>query len=128
MAAILVIDDDELVRRTTGAMLVSAGHSADLAANGRLGVEKLKLQHYDAVITDILMPDQEGLETVREIRRHDQQLGIVVMSGGHPGSGVDFFAAAMVFGADATLAKPFTRKQLLDCIEMVLRNESARSG
>jgi DNA-binding response OmpR family regulator len=128
MAAILVIDDDDLVRHTVGVMLTTAGHTVAMAANGRLGVDKLKTERFDAVITDILMPEQEGLETIREIRHTDRRIGILVMSGGNRSNGVDFFSVAMVFGADAALPKPFTRQEMIASIDAVLAKQQARTA
>ena len=128
MATILVIDDDDLVRQTLQAVLAAAGHRVAMAPNGRLGVDKLGQDRFDLVITDILMPEQEGLETIREIRRRDRSIGILVISGGDRDTGTDFFSAALTFGADAALAKPFTRQEILDGIQAVLLKRQERTA
>ncbi|MGH9895733.1 MAG: response regulator, partial [bacterium] len=65
----MVIDDDELVRATLVDMLQTAGFEVITAANGRIGIDLLETTSVAAIITDILMPEQEGLETIREARR-----------------------------------------------------------
>ncbi|MGH6930428.1 MAG: response regulator, partial [Dongiaceae bacterium] len=82
---LLVIDDDELVRATLVDMLQTAGFEVITAGNGRIGLELLETTSVAAIITDILMPEQEGLETIREARRRYPSIRILAISGGGAG-------------------------------------------
>jgi YesN/AraC family two-component response regulator len=79
---LLVIDDDNLVRAALTDMLQTAGFEVVTASNGRLGLELLDTTPVDAIITDILMPEQEGLETIREARQRFPEIRILAISGG----------------------------------------------
>lgn len=120
MANILVIDDDPLMRQTVSAMLSTAGHVPMSAQDGMEGLRMLERDACALVITDILMPGQEGIETIRAIRRKDQRIGIIAISGGSRNGNLDYLQLATEFGADATLAKPFTSKALLEKVDAVL--------
>jgi CheY-like chemotaxis protein len=80
MTHILVIDDDPLVRYSVRTILEGAGHEVTEADNGRSGLESFRATRYDAVITDIIMPDMEGIETIRAIRALDRQMPVLAMS------------------------------------------------
>ena len=114
---ILVIDDDDLVRGVARRILRSAGHEVLESADGKAGVACYRQeQRVDLVITDILMPEQEGLETIRELRRVDSQVKIIATSGARHG---DYLDLAVRFGARRILLKPFTRGELLDAVSEV---------
>jgi len=117
----LVIDDDELVLATLVDALRTAGFDVVTAGNGRIGVELLETTSVNAVITDILMPEQEGLETIREIRRRHPHLGILAISGGGA-SGIDtqLLKFAQKLGADLTLPKPFSASEFVLAVKAVL--------
>ncbi|WP_303977892.1 response regulator [Dongia mobilis] len=120
MAHVLLIDDDELVRDMLQTALQLAGHDVTPAGNGREGLEKFAERRPDIVVTDIIMPEQEGIETILAIRRIDQALPIIAMSGGSSLGAVDFLNAARSFGASRVLNKPFSPKDLIaalkDCL------------
>lgn len=107
MAKILVIDDEPLVLKTIRLVLEQAGHDIHEAPNGRVGMESLAAESFDLVITDILMPDQEGLETISGMRRDNGDIKILAMSGGGRTGNHDFLQIARKLGADATIKKPF---------------------
>ncbi len=122
MARILVIDDDRLARYTILQFLDGAGHEVVEASSGRLGVSHHQSQNFELVITDIVMPDMEGIAVIREIRktRPDQQI-IAVTGGGATGRGaVLFLRFAQELGADRVLKKPFTEEDLLACVDACL--------
>ena len=123
---ILVIDDDTLLRQTIRRILESAGHEVIEATNGRVGVEMFRAQTLDAVVTDIIMPEKEGIETIREIRSLNPTMRIVAISGGGRNQYMEFLTIAGKLGANATLAKPFRKDQLLACVEG--REPTATSG
>jgi DNA-binding response OmpR family regulator len=114
---ILLIDDDEMLRQTIRKMLESAGHEVVEAENGRAGLDAFRKQGIDAVVTDIIMPQKEGIETIRELRALDAQVRIVAISGGGRTHKMDFLNLATKLGATATLAKPFRKEALLACVE-----------
>lgn len=107
MARVLVIDDEEYVRMTLAQALEDDGHSVLLAVNGQEGLNCYKAESPDLVITDILMPGKEGIETILELRKLNPNAKILVMSGGGRINNVDFLEVARKFGATAALKKPF---------------------
>ena len=113
MARILVIDDDQFVRRTIKFLLHALGHDAAEAENGRKGVDMYRAQRYDVVITDMVMPVQDGLETIRLLLSEFRQVPIIAMSGGATALGKARLADASDAGAMAALTKPFTIEELL---------------
>lgn len=107
MALILVIDDSSAVRRFVGMALEAVGHTVIDAGDGQAGLALFHRQHPDLVITDMLMPVMEGIETIQEIRRLSRDTKIIAMSGSAGGSERLYLGAAQKLGADATLSKPF---------------------
>jgi CheY-like chemotaxis protein len=120
MSAILVIDDDASVREVVSEMLRLEGHAVTIAENGREAIALLVSQHFDLVITDLIMPEKEGIETISEIRRTDKRIPILAISGGGRLGPGDYLQTARHIGADASLAKPFARQELLTTIEKLL--------
>jgi CheY-like chemotaxis protein len=121
MARILVIDDEELVRETLEIVLEDAGHQIALAEHGKAGLAKLDQGVFDLVITDLFMPVMEGFETMREIRKRDQDIKIIAISGGGRGAEQELFLEdAQLLGANATLSKPFSNQQLIALIDHLL--------
>lgn len=120
MARILVIDDDADVRRAIRRHLQSDGHEVVEAPDGKAGMRLFREHPTDLVVTDLFMPEQEGLETIRELRRSFKDLKILVVTGAAPGSALDFRAQATMLGAAATLGKPFTRDELLGAVNTLL--------
>lgn len=125
MSRILVIDDDEVVRDTLRLILAGAGHQVALAPDGKAGLEAFEALAPDLVITDILMPEKEGMETIGDLRRLAASLPIIVISGGGRIGNMDFLAAARHFGADRSFAKPFEPDEVLEAVSQLLRAEAA---
>ncbi len=117
MAKILVIDDEELARFTVRKYLMSAGHSVIEAKDGLEGLALQDKDPCDLVITDIIMPEKEGLETILELRQADSGLPIIAISGGGREGYSDYLEAARPFGANCSLAKPFSQDDLLSAVE-----------
>lgn len=117
---ILLIDDDEAVRLTIRNGLMSAGHNVVEAPNGDRGLVAFEAESFDVVILDILMPEKEGIETIREMRRRNGEVPIIAISGGGSSRAFDFLAIAKSLGATTTLAKPFSRDALLAEVGSVL--------
>ena len=124
MARILVIDDEELARFTVRKYLESAGHSVIEARDGIEGLAQQKDDPCDLVITDIIMPEKEGLETILELRRTDPNLPIIAISGGGREGYSGYLEAAQPFGANYSLAKPFSQDDLLCAVESGLSKTS----
>jgi DNA-binding response OmpR family regulator len=120
MAHILLIDDDAGVRRFVGAVLRRAGHDVTEAADGLKGLRALAGAAVDLVITDLIMPDKEGLETIHELRQSGNRVRILAISGGFPGNSLNILDMAKRIGADGALGKPFTPDELLAAVERLL--------
>jgi DNA-binding response OmpR family regulator len=127
MARILLIDDDDPLREVLATTLASVGHIVMQAADGKRGVELFRVEPADLVITDIIMPGQEGIETIVALRRELPSLPIIAMSGGTSYSKF-YLEVAAKLGAQRTLAKPFTTTELMQAVSAVLATPPAGSG
>ena len=116
MAKILVMDDDEGVRRGIGKVLVRAGHEVIEAPDGRVALALLKDEPPDLVICDLFMPEMDGVEVLRELRRDYPDLPVVAISGGAYQGKVQLLDVAKGLGAVAVLKKPFQLQQLLGVV------------
>ena len=127
MARILVIDDDINLRKMLGQALELAGYEVALAADGREGVASFRAQPTDVVITDLYMPNQEGLETIMELHRDFPAVPIIAMSGKRPAGAL--LSVAQRLGAVGILEKSFSADELLAAVEHALQRErSGQSG
>ncbi len=119
-ARILVIDDDDQLRSFILTLLKRRGFDVTGVISGREGKALLGRETFDLIITDLLMPNEEGLGTIRWVRaRGDGQPKIIAISGGGSERAC-YLQHATMFGADATLAKPFAPPELLDLIVRLL--------
>jgi CheY-like chemotaxis protein len=116
MVRVLIIEDNEILRHVVQRTLVAAGYEVQDVANGKAGLNAYRQQPSDVVITDIVMPDTEGLETIRELRRHDAAVKIIAMSGGGLGASGGYLKLARQFGARWTLTKPFSGEDLRNVV------------
>jgi CheY-like chemotaxis protein len=124
MARILVIDDDVMLQRMLRETLRLLGHEVRQAFDGREGVQVCLRESPDLVLTDILMPNQDGLQTIRELRRDCPNLKIIAMSGGsHVWPEMDALPFAVRFGARDVLYKPFGRERLRTAIDAAVGAE-----
>jgi len=121
MGRVLVIDDDPTIRSLVAGILESRGHSLVQAIDGRAGIALFVKENFDLVVTDIVMPEQEGIETITAIRRVNRTVPILAISGSATigGSG-DYLRAAAALGASATLQKPFNPEAFLATVEKLL--------
>ena len=119
MRRVLVVDDDAQFRSYVVALLQRRGFAVTEADTGVRALELLKTETFDVIVTDILMPDMEGLETIRRVNSTLGECKIVAMSGGGSG-GVDYLRYAEKLGAAATLRKPFAPNEILDVLNRVL--------
>jgi two-component system, chemotaxis family, chemotaxis protein CheY len=120
MPSILIIDDDASVRDSLRRTLHKEGYTILEASEGREGLKQLEHSLADLILLDMFMPDKDGLETIGELRRTHPGIRIIAMSGGGFKGTVDVLHVATKLGARRTLAKPFTREQLLEAVETEL--------
>jgi DNA-binding response OmpR family regulator len=119
---ILVIDDDEQMRVLLLKTMQWAGHEARAAENGRRGLELFEEQPADLIITDLIMPEQEGLETICIIKQKHPEVKIIAISGGGRIGPEAYLPAAKELGADRVFAKPFDVKELVATVHDLLAN------
>lgn len=120
MSNILVIDDEDLVRETLRQMLEDGGHEVIEASNGEEGVRQFLKHGADLIVTDVIMPEKEGIETIIELTRDYPDLRIIAISGGGRTKRVDYLEIAERFGAAAVMAKPFDQQTLLSEVDRCL--------
>ncbi len=122
MAHVLVVDDDKAVNETIRIILEDGGHEVTTAINGIVACKELEKQTFDLLITDILMPDKDGLEILIEARTQWPDLKIIAISGGGrvwPGT---FLNTAKGLGATSVMQKPFSSTELTLKVDQILQN------
>ena len=120
MARILVIEDERIIRTIVKHTLEEDGHEVIEASDGEEGIREYKKNQIDLVITDIIMPVKEGIETIKELRRDYPDVKIIAMSGGGKISSVDYLKLARQFGALATYDKSSDWGKLIQMVREVL--------
>jgi DNA-binding response OmpR family regulator len=120
MANVLVVDDEPMLRRTFRAILEQAGHVVVEAEDGARAIALFSAHKPDLVITDIIMPNREGVEFIGEMRRHDREVPIIAISGGGSTGGELFLTLASHLGATRTLQKPIRQAALLEAVDACL--------
>ena len=118
MPSVLIVDDEEAIRRLIRTTLEQAGYRVQEAADGKEGLSHYRQAPADLVIMDILMPDQDGLESILSLRREFPNAKIMAITGGSDMIGIlNFLDVARMLGARRTLQKPFEMQQLLDAVQ-----------
>ncbi len=107
MSRILLIEDDTTLRRALRLGLEKSGHQIMEAGNGREGIAAFRTTPADLVVTDLIMPEVEGVETIRSLREMSARVPILAISGGGRGSPRDYLHIARHLGANQVLEKPF---------------------
>lgn len=120
MPQILLIDDDDLFRSMLRATLEQLGHSVTEAEDGNKGVMRYAQSPFDLVITDLIMPEKEGVETIMELKKKWPGVKIIAMSGGGRAAAEGYLAIAKKLGAIAALEKPFSTDKLTSAITSLL--------
>jgi CheY-like chemotaxis protein len=120
MAHILVIDDDLSILSLFEQFLTNDGHSVAVASNGRNGLRMMEKQKPDLIITDIMMPEMDGLELLMELRKDHSDIPIIAISGGMQIQPVSFLPQAKKFGADRIFIKPVSLVELRQAIRELL--------
>lgn len=122
MANILVVDDNIAFLEIQTEYLRRAGHEVTPATNGIEAMNRVDSQRFDLVITDLIMPDKEGVQVIMELRKKHPGIRIIAMSGGGRVNAEDYLAIARRLGATKTLSKPFTGEELLGAVSEVMAN------
>ncbi len=120
MANILVVDDDPLVLKMLMKIIGRAGYNVWTAENGREALQRIQEESVDLMITDIVMPEKEGIETIAELKKIAPEVKVIAISGGGLSGTDNYLLAAQKLGAARVLAKPFHPEVLLQAIEQVL--------
>ena len=121
MAHILVIEDHKDFRETLTEMLRTAEHEVSAVGNGREALELLASDSFDLMVTDILMPEVDGIELLTAIRKARAELPVIAISGGGSMPASLALSLSTSLGADAVLYKPFYSGELLDAVDRALR-------
>ncbi len=121
MARIIVIDDQEPIRRIVRRTLEQEGHEVLDASEGEMGMQLLERHTADVVITDIFMPGQDGILTLRQVRKQFPAVKVIVISGGDSTGLLDLRHDAELLGAVKSLQKPFTAAELIQTVRDVLQ-------
>ena len=121
MAKILIIEDDDIMRDFLSDLLKREGYLTEAVSDGAKGLSSFKKEYFDLIITDIIMPEKEGIETIVDIRKLDQKIPIIAISGGGRLSPKRYLPLAAKLGADYTFMKPFDNHAFLaavrDCLD-----------
>ncbi len=128
MQSILVIDDQPDLRSTLQLVLAGAGYDVSTAANGREAGSLLAQRSFDLVITDVIMPQRDGLEVMMDLRKTKPGLPVIVMTGGGHLQAGYYLKLARDLGAKGILQKPFTNEQLLMTVALALPPPPAPAG
>jgi CheY-like chemotaxis protein len=111
---VLIIDDDPLARYTVSRILTGAGYDVVTAIDGEAGLAAVAKENPTIVITDLIMPNKEGIETILGIKQGHPEIRIIAISGGGRYGNADLLPMAQSIGADAIVAKPFEAEDLLE--------------
>ena len=125
MFSILVIDDEKMTREMLCHALEMQGYAVREASNGEEALRMTREAPSPLVITDLIMPEKEGLETIMELRKQYPDTKIIAISGGGAAGDMNFLEAAGKLGAQATLQKPFELSHLFSTVKSLLSDVSA---
>lgn len=120
MYSILIIEDDEFVMNMLKQTFERAGYEVGTASNGRIGIQLYKCKPFDVVITDLIMPDMEGIETILKLRAEYPDVKVIAISGGGRNRPDDYLHLARKLGALRTFTKPVDRDDLLDAVKQLI--------
>jgi len=121
MSRILVVDDEAAIRQILREILVRQGHQVECASNGVEALRFLQDGEYDLVLTDLLMPEMEGLEMIQLLRKTHSDVKIIAMTGGGSGGASKYLTLASAFGVQKTLMKPFSIEEVVSAVAQVLQ-------
>lgn len=121
---IIVIDDESEIRELMQRILTDAQHNVLTAENGFDGIELIKNNNIDLIITDLVMPKKEGIETILDVKKSHPEIRIIAMSAGARIGSDSYLENAKLLGADDVLKKPFFKKELLMTVNKILPHNS----
>ncbi len=125
MAKVLVVEDSAAVRLAVTEVMEQAGHAVAEAENGRIAIGRLETESFDLVITDVLMPEADGVEVIKAVRARHPDTRVLAMSGGAPNLPAGYaLKMAEMFAADAVLYKPFLNEELKKAVARLLSGEA----
>jgi YesN/AraC family two-component response regulator len=122
MASILIIDDDSQILEMLRQILERERYHVTEASNGKEGLRRYRENPADLIITDIIMPEKEGIEIIIELKRDYPYVKIIAISGGCRIDPEQYLDMAKKLGAQRTFAKPVERKDLLDAVRNILQS------
>ena len=117
---ILVVDDDDMMREFVRELLKINNFTITEANNGKAGLKEFRENTPDLVLTDIIMPEMEGISFIRELRAHNKEIPIIAMTGNVHGRMEEFLNISTQLGADEILRKPIKAKEFIDAIERLI--------
>lgn len=117
MDSVLIIEDDNFVQQMLKQTFERAGYEVATASNGRIGLQLFQYKPFDVVITDLIMPDMEGIETIAHLRKNKADVKVIAISGGGRNNPDDYLHLAKKLGAARTFAKPVDRDELLKAVK-----------
>ena len=124
MTRVLLVDDDSIVLDTLCQILEGAGYEVQPASDGAMGLEYYRAQRSDVVITDVIMPEMDGIEFIRNLRLIDPLVKVIAISGGSGKGYFENLEAVRRLSPVAILPKPFAKATLLALIEKCLSEAS----
>jgi DNA-binding response OmpR family regulator len=127
MSHVLIIDDDLTILNLFEQFLSSDGFSVSVAKDGREGLSLMKQRKPDLIITDIMMPEMDGLELIRKIRSHHPEIPVIAISGGMKGAQINFLPHARKFGACRVFEKPVSLSHLRTAVRELLGSAAQNS-
>ena len=119
MSRILVVDDDEQIRQLFKRILLDEGHQVFTASDGVEGIKLYRTEQPDLMLLDIIMPNKEGIEVIKEIINEYKDAKIIAISGGGRGNAKEYLSFAMHFGAKLIIEKPVSSEKLIEAINNV---------
>ncbi len=120
MAKILVIDDEPYILLLLKKMLEKEGYQVDMATNGVEGIELYHKHGADLIITDIVMPEKEGLETIINLKAENPSLKVIAISGGGRVDSREYLHSAQLLGAEKIFQKPFKKDEIVQAVRELL--------
>lgn len=123
MPSILIVDDDAQIRKLLNRILIREGFTTVEASHGKEALKRFDEQSINLVITDIIMPEKEGVETISELKKKNKDIKIIAISGGGRLGPGNYLNIAMQLGACLTLEKPLDKEKLLLAVNRALRTQ-----
>ncbi len=122
MSKVLIIDDDQYICELLRAVFDHGGHQVSIAPNGEEGLERCRAESPDLVVTDIFMPEMDGIEFIQALRRENARTKVIAVSGNDTFDKDDYLSMAKDLGADAVLTKPLDSQDALSLAEELLQS------